>query len=319
MEKNINFCIDAANISTEYEKANTDLKRRYLISYIKLYNYIAYKADHTCATFGTGYPFYALGKNLEGNLPIINEQIRYNNDLIGHVINSEYEKWNCAECLSKCGKYMEDLKGICKPCPNMDNELKPRKIINRLPDMDLWIVSESKDNKELQETLIKLYKENNIQPSDLNPLNTIKDIEEITRDLKNGKMPSKFIPLDAHIIDKKTLYELIEKTPYELKKSIENKTIPFLPIHPLSYRKKWQYDDTAYNFVHDYLSSLTEFNFNGDLKNILMETRKYIAETYSMEQLYNILLASGPESVKRRHKTLELKNCFEERINSWKK
>ena len=49
-----------------------------------------------------------------------------------------------------------------------------------------------------------------------------------------------------------------------------------------------------------------------------METRKYIAETYSMEQLYNILLASGPDSVKRRHKTLELKNCFEERINSWK-
>jgi len=181
------------------------------------------------------------------------------------------------------------------------------------------IVRKAKDTKELQEIWIKLYKENNIQPSDINPLKTIKDIEEITRDLKNGKMPKKFIPIDSHIIDSKTLYELIEKTPDVLKKSIDSKTIPYLPIHPLSYRKKWQYDDTAYNFVHDFLSSLTEYNFEGRLKTILKETRKYIADTYSMEQLYDILITSGPESVKRRHKTLELKQCFEERINSWKK
>lgn len=319
MVKNIDFCIDIANISTEYERTNSDLKRRYLKSYVMLYNYIAYKADENCATFGTGYPFYALSQNLEGKLPIIDEQIRYNNDLIGHVINSDYSNWNCAECLTTCGKNMEDLKGICKPCPNMDNELKPRKILNRLPDMDLWIVSQNRDSRELQEKLIKLYKENNIQSSDVNPLKTIKDIEEITRDLKKGIMPKKLIPLDAHIIDYKKLYELIEKMPEVLKKSIDDKTVPFLPIHPLSYRKKWQYDDTAYNFVHDYLSSLTEYNFKGDLKTILKETRNHIANTYSMEQLYNILITTGPESVKRRHKTLELKNCFEERINSWKK
>ena len=112
---------------------------------------------------------------------------------------------------------------------------------------------------------------------------------------------------------------MIEKMPYVLDKALKNNDIPYLPIHPLSLRKTWQYDDTAYNFVHDYLSSLTDFNFEGDLKQILYETRNIVANNYSFEELYNFLLLTGPDSVKRRHKTLVLKDRFKERVDSWKK
>lgn len=31
--------------------------------------------------FGTGYPFYAIGSNMQYSYPIIEEQIRYNDEL----------------------------------------------------------------------------------------------------------------------------------------------------------------------------------------------------------------------------------------------
>ena len=92
-----------------------------------------------------------------------------------------------------------------------------------------------------------------------------------------------------------------------------------MPIHPLSYRKKWQHDDTAYNFIHDFLYALTEYNFNYDLKQVLLETRGHIANNYSIEQLYYYATVTGVPSVKNRNKTPELKKRFSERMDSWKK
>lgn len=319
MEKTINICREAAQISNEYEKNNTGLKKEYIIRNIMLYNSMAEMVSGYKGSFGTGYPFYVLNKGFKGDLPVIDEQLRYNEELIKAVENSKYTTWTCAECLSKNGTTMPDLKQICKTCPNMDNALKPRKVINRLPDIDMWMVCEDSYVQEVMEKLINLFNENNMQPSDINPLQTIMDIKEITECLKNGIMPEKMLPADAHIINYSTLHSLIEQVPFTIKHSLEEGNIPYLPIHPLSYRKKWQYDDAAYNFIHDFLSSLTEFSFEGDLQQLLDETRNIVASEYSFEQLYNILLTTGPESVERRHKTLQLKTAFKGRIDSWKK
>ena len=214
---------------------------------------------------------------------------------------------------------MPDLKQICKPCLKMDNSLKPRKVINRLPDIDMWMISKEKNIGEAKDQLISLFNEYDMRTSDVDPINTINDMAEISEQLKDGIMPKKLLPIDAHIISYENIYSLIEKMPYVLDKALKNNDIPYLPIHPLSLRKTWQYDDTAYNFVHDYLSSLTDFNFEGDLKQILYETRNIVANNYSFEELYNFLLLTGPDSVKRRHKTLVLKDRFKERVDSWKK
>jgi len=315
----LELCINAVKASTEYELQATELKRQYILSNVLLFNYITTLIHGYNGSFGSGYPFYALEKDLNGDLPIIIEQVRYNNELIDNINNLGITSWNCADCLIKCGDSMPDLKQICKPCPNVDNELKPRKVINRLPDIDLWFVCEDDEIYYAKDKLGFLLNFYGLHTSDVSPLRTMQEVIEITNSLKAGTMPEHHLPLDAHIIGKNALYNLIEQVPDTIKKSFANGQIPYLPIHPLSLRKTWQYDDTAYNFVHDFLSSITEYGFNPDLQILLEQTRKEIATTYSFDELYNILITTGPESVLRRHRTRELKDRFEERTKSWRR
>ena len=319
MERNINFCVKTANISSEFETTNTELKRQYLLENIKKYHEVTSQINCSKGTFGTGYPFYALGSHLEGTLPIIDEQLRYNNELISTATGCHYTNWTCAHCLSENGTKMPDLKTICKPCSHMDDALKPRKLINRLPDIDLWIVCPKDKVEETKIKLLELFTQQNMIPSDIDPVNTIEEVEEIVEDIKNGIMPTKWLPLDTHIIDYETFIDLINQLPQVLIEAKKTGKIPYLPIHPYSLRKKWQQDDEPYNFVQDFLLSLTDFNFEPTLKGALEETRKILAKTYTIDELYEIMLSSGPESVVRRQKTKQLELCFRERIQSWKK
>lgn len=214
---------------------------------------------------------------------------------------------------------MPDLKSICKPCPHIDKELKPRKIINRLPDIDMWMVCKDGYIDVAKDELSALFYQYNIHPSDIDPIQTIDDMSKIAEDLKNGIMPTKQLPLDAHIIGYETIASLIEQVPTILQQATEENKIPYLPIRPLSYRKVWQYDDEAYNFIYDYLSAFTEFSFEDSLQQTLTKTRSIVASSYSFDQLYDFLIASAQDSNKRRFKTLELKDRFRERIESWKK
>lgn len=319
MGNSINICKKVAEISTEFEKNNSDLKRRYLIHNIDLYNQIVAMVDGNRGSFGTGYPFYSLNRNLKGKLPIINEQIRYNDELISHVDASNHTIWPCLNCLSQNSSSMPDLKSICKPCPHIDKELKPRKIINRLPDIDMWMVCKDGYIDVTKDELTMLFHQYNIYPSDINPIQTINDMATIVEELEKDIMPTKLLPLDSHIIGYSTISSLIEQVPIVLKQASEEGKVPYLPIRPLSYRKVWQYDDEAYNFIYDYFSAFTEFNFEDSLQQTLNETRNIVANNYSFEELYNFLIASAQDANKRRFKTLELKNRFRERIESWKK
>lgn len=131
-------------------------------------------------------------------------------------------------------------------------------------------------------------------------------------------MPTKHIPIDTHIISYDELYNLIKQVPERIQIAVENNKIPYIPILPYSLRKKWQHDDAAYNFIHDYLYALTEYNFESSLLNLLRETRKKIANKYRVDELQYIAAYSGSESVPRRQQSLVLQQRFEERINLWK-
>lgn len=317
MERTIDICRMASISSTDFEKSNTDFKRRYLIYNIMLYNYVVAKTKKHHGTFGTGYPFYALNPDLTGNLPIIDEQIRYNNELLTAIQRCGYEDWECTECLQKNYNQMPDLKQKCKPCDKLDDALKPRKILNRLPDIDLWTICEEKEIEEIKEELSILFKEHDMQPSDINPVQTITDLTEIADDVRNGIIPKKALPLDAHIIGYSTLSSLIEQTPMIIEQALEEGKTPYLPIQPWSLRKKWQHDDTPYNFIHDYLYSFTDFDFDKELKELLTETRKIIASRYSTDELFELTTLTGADCVARRNKTKALRPYFNERIKSW--
>lgn len=99
----------------------------------------------------------------------------------------------------------------------------------------------------------------------------------------------------------------------------ENDNVPYLPIHPTSLRKTWQHDDMAYNFILDYLYSLTPFNWTPSLMQKLQDSRTLINKSFTEEDLKEMLGRVAPDSVKRRFETPELKKSYERRINKWTK
>ena len=314
----MDYCQKSVEASSIFETNNTDLKRLYILENIKKFNNMAKYVSNYNGTFGTGYPFYALDSDLKGKLPIIEEQLRYNKELLEKIKESNKIIWLCGKCLEEQGKTLPDLKQICKPCPRIDNELKPRKIINRLPDIDMWIVSEKKNVEQTKEEMTKLFDSFDLYPSDINPIRTMQDIIDISENIVQGTMPDKNLPLDAHIIDKETLIDLIENVPKTLKESVSENT-PYLPIHPQSYRKKWQYDDEAYNFIYDYLSAFTPFNCDCDIMEVLVDSRKKVSSDFTNDELFKFLYSSATDANKRRFESKSLKKIFNERIEPWRK
>ena len=308
-----------SDASTEFEKNNTELKRKYLLWNIEAFNIIASKISANRGTFGTGYPFYALDENLEGKLPIIEEQIRYNRQLVRNGEAVLKSIWECYRCLEEKYADMPDLKRICKPCPNILDELKPRKIINRLPDIDIWVVCEDGKIDEVEEQLQKLLESFNMQPSDIDPFSAIENVEEISKDLDKGIIPKKFLPMDVHIMEYSKMEELIKEVPGVLRIAKQEEKIPYLPIHPKSYRKIWQYDDEAYNFIYDYLSALTPFNFEKELQTTLDDSKRQVIRENTKEELLDFLLKSATKANFRRFQSLELEENFLKKVESWAK
>ena len=318
LKHSMDYCEKSVEASTIFELNNTELKRLYILENIKKFNDMAKLISNSNGTFGTGYPFYVLDSNLEGHLPIINEQLRYNNELLKRIKESNKIIWICGDCLEKRGATLPDLKQICKPCPKIDGELKPRKIINRLPDIDMWMVTPKDSVEQVKEKMITEFAKFDLYPSDIDPVRTMQDVIEIGDELKHGNMPSKNLPLDAHIIDKETLISLIESVPKTLNESVSENT-PYLPIHPQSYRKKWQYDDEAYNFIYDFLSSFTPFNCDSDIIGVLGDSREKVARDFTNDELFKFLYAAATEANKRRFESKSLRRVFNERIETWRK
>ncbi len=315
----MNICLEAATYSSKFENNNTELKKKYIIENIKAINDVMQKAPGYFGSFGTRYPFYALGDSFVGDLPVIDEQIRYNNDLIHSIEAAKLTHWPCEKCLTIKGHLMPDLKQVCLPCPQIDNSLKPRKVINRLPDIDMWMVCSDLYVDKAKDYLLVHFNEHNMHTSDIDPLQTIYDFKEITDDIENGKMPSKMLPLDIHIIEYSKLSHLIDEIPFVLQSALVDQNIPYLPILPISLRKTWQNDDEAYNFVVDFLYSMTDFNFEKTLKRKLDYSRKIVSNAFDHNQLKQFLFSASKDSVKRRFENPVLQKRYCERVELWKK
>ncbi len=308
--------VDASN---SIENNNSTTRMEFFLKHIFVWNEINRHSKHSVGTFGTGYPFYSLKYNLEDGFSPIEEQIRYDNELLEQAKDQKDKEWTCAACLYKNAELMPDLKQICKPCPNMINELKPRKIINRLPDLDFWAICEDGKLEETSNEILKYMKIFNMDSSDNNPLRTIRDVREIADDLENHKVPNRYLPMDVHIIEKSKLKQLIKQVPevlMETKKS--NGSIAYLPIHPLSYRKNWQYDDTAYNFIFDYLFSFTVLSADKELVDLNRETKKKVANNFTNEELIDIIKSVASEGQRRRMNNERIMEVLNKKFDLWR-
>lgn len=181
----------------------------------------------------------------------------------------------------------------------------------------MWLVCDDGCIEQAEEELTRLLEEYKMHTSDIAPLSTINDVSEIARMLKEGVFPKIFLPIDSHIIEYSKLKELIESVPEVLQKAKEEELKPYLPIWPKSYRKVWQYDDEAYNFIYDYLSAFTEFNFIEELQEFLNESRRRVANEHKPEELFDFLMDSATKPNFRRFQSLELEKMFFYRVNRW--
>lgn len=306
--------------STSFETADKEVKKRYLLWNIAAFNVIASKVSVGIATFGTGYPFYVLNQEFSNDIPNIPEQIRYNRQLVRESGPAQKSIFECQRCLGRNYDLMKDLKTICLPCPKMPDCAKPRKLINRLPDLDMWLVCEDRKIEEAKKELKCLLEKNNMIPSDVEPLVTIDKVKEISEALKKGELPSKdmYLPIDTHIVEYSYLKDLIEEIPREVQESVQTRQTPYLPIHPISLRKDWQYDDTAYNFISDFLASFTPYGFPEELYYKVMNVRKFLSCTYTPDELYQILLDSTTDTASRRFRTPAVRWILKGKFDEWK-
>ena len=313
----MNTCMKAADASTRFERLNNDLKRRYFIKNMERINMIMEHTPGYCGSFGTGYPFYVLDDNFQGELPLIDEQIRYNNEL--YDASLKINEWPCEECLNTRGSRMPDLKRYCKVCPQVDDVYKPRRVLNRLPDVDMWMICQDDKIEDAKRVMVELFKSYGMHTSDVDPVGSVDELDEIVTQLEEGKMPNKMLPLDVHIISYSEFASLLDEIPFAICNAMDTNVTPYLPIHPQSLRKTWQYDDTAYNFVLDFLLSMTPFNWERKLDRKLQLSRMVIGDMFTEEDLKAILEKVSPDSVKRRMETKQLQKSYERRVSTWKK
>ena len=298
-----------------FEEINNKIKKDYFIKNIDTFSKIVKNISGYKGFIGIGYPFYAF-KDDSDEMPIIEEQIRYNNELLN---NKELlSNWYCETCLKNNLESMPDLKYICKRCKNMDNDFKPRKVITRIPDMDYWIIIDDSYVDQAKDEIIEILKNNNLSTSDTNPINTINDFYEIALDIKNEKMPSKYLPVDIHLINYNLLCECINNINSKIDSFIKINKIPYFPIHTQALRKKWQYDEEACDFIHDYLYSFTEYDIDDNLSNMLYNSRRELVNKYTNEELYNMVIDTGKDFVIRRQENIDLQNILNNRINKWR-
>lgn len=98
----MNICLEAVEGSNKFERSNfedNNIKKMYIKKNIDIINEVMQFTTGYCGSFGTGYPFYALDKNFEGELPVIQEQLRYNEELKNTILKSKLKKWPCESCL----------------------------------------------------------------------------------------------------------------------------------------------------------------------------------------------------------------------------
>lgn len=314
----------AAEASTLFEITNTDLKRYYIEMNIKEIVDCMKNVSCFCGAFGTGYPFYVTDEEHNFSLPVITEQLRYNDELLQHAMKSIFFEWSCDRCLSINGSKMPDLKCFCKSCDRIEDQLKPRKVINRLPDLDIWMICQDDQFDNAKSALEKNLYKKNMKTSDNDVLGTVRDVASISLSLANGVFPDKWLPLDIHILKESEFFDVLSKVSSEIFNSINEGTKPYVAIWPDSLRKTWQKDDTPYNFIFDFLFSLTPLDMDSSIRNKIDQVRNSIAlmlKKFNSDEnvASNLLFAISSDATKRRFENSQLQKVYEGRLKKWGK
>lgn len=261
--------------------------------------------------FGTGYPFYAYQS--DGSIADIPEMRRYQKSFQTAVNRDRlrsYGGWLCGACELACN--LPDLKTYCKPCDSVD--FKPRDIFKALPDLDYWVVVNDapearlrQQEKEIQECTRAAA----FEPSDRNIVQTLETTKYAMETVLRGFQPGAMLPVDMHIITKTGLLGCLEATPNAIRK---NNTVR---IAPRSLHKEWEDTAKPYDFIKDFLFSLTPHTWkDNDLLDTLLRARREVYNLIGNDPVKAV--SDRAEKEKRQLEAPGVARCLKERINSWK-
>ncbi len=310
-------------------------KRRYIQNIYNLYRQVGRSSNHALGMFTTGYPGYNLA------LSEIGEQYRYNHELLKQIkeLGIESMTWKCGGCLMDNYHKMPNLKQICYPCQSISDAVKPRKIINRLPDLDVWFVYDDAQkffqfeaetnaiflSHEIERELAK----RNLYTSDVDPIRTINDMYEISESLKKFTIPKTNLPVDVHLVGINYLKNLIQSVPEYMVYRLSGEPGE-LKINPYSLRKTWEFDEAGYNYIFDFLLSFTvvplkkekgEYDYvseENELISLVNETRKLIVNHFDVDEIYSVLQSVSGLPAKRRLETQNVQDEFLAKLLNWK-
>ena len=262
-------------------------------------------------TFGTGHPFYAHQEN--GSIADIPEMRRYQKSFQAAINRDRlrsYGGWLCGACELACN--LPDLKKYCKPCDSVD--FKPRDIFKALPDLDYWVVVDDapeiklrQQEKEIQECAQAAA----FESSDRNIIQTLETTKYAMETVLRGIRPGAILPVDMHIVTKTDLLNCLSSTPNAIQAGNAVK------IAPRSLHKTWENTSKPYDFVKDFLFSLTPHTWkDNELLEALSSTRREVYDLVADDPIKAV--SDRAEKEKRQLEAPGVARCLRERIKSWK-
>ena len=167
----------------------------------------------------------------------------------------------------------------------------------------MWMICEDDKISLESKQLAYVFDDLGMCTSDVDPVKSIHDVYEIATSLDKEIMPSKKLPLDVHIIEYSKFKRILENTPLFIINRFCPQEVPYMPIHPYLLRKEWQKDDEAYNFILDFIYSLTPFNWDNELMELLNRDYNLMSSMFENDKIEELFLSIANDSVKRRYKT----------------
>lgn len=301
--------VQVLDTAAEYAQDTSVLKGNYLQQQFDDFTEAVRSVPGYKGVFGTGYPFYALRP--DGGTYDVPEITRYTRSFISEVqkdAQRNYGAWICGACQVETD--LPDLKTYCKPCKQVD--FKPRDIFKALPDLDFWVIvdPETETLDRTEEIIRDRVEAAGFYASDSNVSQAVDSTLYVMRTLQRGHMPSARLPLDLHVVTKQEILACINEAPRAL---AQGETIP---ISPRSLHVRWEDTDEPYDFLKDFLFSLTAQDWQDeDLWRSLRDAR-HSAKSLVGDDIVQAVAERAPKEA-RQLESPEIQQCLRNRIAEW--
>jgi len=249
---------------------------------------------------GWGYPFYA--KNKEGFFKV--DEI--NNFITGGIQNISQKNvktknWICPGCQTK--NKLTDLISVCKNCSLVGEEIKPRKILATIPDLDMLLILKDV-NEAILEKVKNILHFTGYKQSDISIKDSFRNTKKVLEDLKNNKESTSKLPVDLHVLTYTQFIDIIS----QITKG-EKSRIKCPALHMI-----WEKHDLQIWF--DFVFSMQEIDVTPELREVLLKSRKELKGYWGEDKLVDAIKNYYPR-IQRIFQTKEVEIALRDKIKKW--